>query len=181
MYFIISFNSLVEVFLFIFTYLHPPKLPIVYKSHLPTKRVLIYIKIWRRTDTFPKQRHPPRMWSFSSYSHLCWSHQSSMVTGPTTMIRKAGECRRYVWENQNLLLHWLNVLFGKCGTDLFSGWGWRRWSSWQQCEKDGVDGPTLGGVDGGGHLAWCSETSRVFSHHLSLNPQAAFWGRHKNP
>lgn len=61
------------------------------------------------------------------------------------LIRKAGKGRWYIWENQNPLLPWLNVLFNKCDTDSLSGWRWKRWRSWRQCEKDWVDGPGQAG------------------------------------
>lgn len=88
------------------------------------------------------------------------------------LIRKAGKGRWYIWENQNPLLPWLNVLFNKCDTDLFSGLRWKRWRSWQQCEKDWVDGPALGRVEGRGCLAWCSEPARYFH---TVSPWTPRW------
>ena len=76
------------------------------------------------------------------------------------LIRKAVKGKRYIWDNQNPLLPWLNVLFNKWDTDLISGWRWKRWRSWWQCEKGGANGPTLGWVDGRGYLAWFSEQAR---------------------
>lgn len=47
----------------------------------------------------------------------------------------------------------------------------RRW-----CEKDWVDGPALGRVDGRGYLAWCSEQASYFHTSLPEPPEVAFQG-----